>query len=424
MFNTLIILFIVLVLLMSQVYTDPTAKIETNIKFQDVLLLACPLVALIGNAASDIWVCLIGIVFIIHSYTTRNWIWTEAIWFRLTVVFWVWLVLVSIISQWPENALRQALPWIRFPIFAAAIVTWVGDNKQLYQRMAYALCAGVLIMGAFLLYERLSDPTLVRLYGTWTQHPKPGWYMLGIGLPAMLWALAQIKEKQTPIIGYALLILFIFGSTISTGEIYINISMIFCCLLFITMMRWWSWQTCLILAIGGSIAALIIMSNPDMLYRFTKQILIRLPWLPTSDYYDPWIGGLNTGVINHYFGIGADNYEIYCKQLLEQGQLYILNVKNCASHPHNLYIQTFSETGILGLLTFCAVAVTLLREPLKQFNFYKPCILSMAALAILIMVFWPISTYSQAFGQHKNMFTWFLIGWALTLAHMGKQKSK
>ena len=134
---------------MSQVYTDQNTKIETHIKYQDFLLLACPLVALIGNAASDIWISLIGFVFIIQSFLTRDWAWTETIWFRVTIVFWLWLIIVSLFSAWPENALRQALPWIRFPVFAAAFVAWAGDSKQLYLRMIYAICLGVLIMGGF-----------------------------------------------------------------------------------------------------------------------------------------------------------------------------------------------------------------------------------------------------------------------------------
>ena len=133
------------------------------------------------------------------------------------------------------------------------------------------------------------------------------------------------------------------------------------------------------------------------------------------------LGGLNAGLLNHYFGIGADNYEIYCKDLLNQGQIQLLNVKTCASHPHNLFIQVFAETGLPGLLLFCVLAISLLNEPLKHFNFNRPCTLCITALAILIMVFWPISTYSQAFGQHKNMFTWFLIGWALTSVYIAKQ---
>lgn len=395
-----------------------------HIKTQEYFLLAGPFVALIGNAASDIWLTLVAVMFLIQSAASRNWKWVREPWFLIALAFWFWIMAVSMVSEWPSNAMDQAGPWIRFPIFAAAMVFWLTRSGRLWRQMLFSAMGGTVLLAIILVIERALNPEVLRLYGTWTQSPKPGWYMLGIGLPVVLWALSRLKESSSNAKWSIPLLFLIFSATIATGEVYISISLFFATFVYVVLSRFWHWS---IFALGALIligCLAVLLTNQSLFYRFTSEILIRLPWLPTSDYYDAWMGGLNTGFLNPVLGIGVDNYQPFCENHERNGTLAILGVQFCRIHPHNLYIQTFAETGIPGLILLCALVITLLKTVSKKLNLFKLKPDAAAAIAIVFLVAWPVSTYSQAFGQHKNMFTWFLIGWAISTAVISLRHSK
>ncbi len=409
---------------MSHALQDTKKFSLDHIRTQEYFLLAGPFVALIGNAASDIWLTLVAVMFLIHSAASKSWTWVRQPWFLISLVFWFWIMGVSIVSQWPANAMEQAGTWIRFPIFASAMVFWLTRSDKLWRQMLYSAMGGTVLLALILVFERAMNPEVLRLYGTWAQSPKPGWYMLGIGLPVVLWTLSRLKESSGNAKWAIPLLFLLFCATIATGEIYITMSLFFATGVFIVLSRFWHWS---IIALGSLIVIgciAVLMTNQSLFYRFTSEVMIRLPWLPTSDYYDAWVGGLNAGFLNPVFGIGVDNYEFYCENLENNGKLSLLGVQFCRIHPHNLYIQTFAETGIPGLLLLIALVFSLLSTVSRKLNILKLKPEAAAAIAIVFLVIWPISTYSQAFGQHKNMFTWFLIGWAMSTAIISLKRRK
>jgi len=48
-------------------------------------------------------------------------------------------------------------------------------------------------------------------------------------------------------------------------------------------------------------------------------------------------------------------------------------------------------------------------------HFWRDATLNNLPLAITLVLFFPIQTYSQAFGQSKNFFFWTMIGFSLYL---------
>ena len=55
---------------------------------------------------------------------------------------------------------------------------------------------------------------------------------------------------------------------------------------------------------------------------------------------------------NKLFGVGLKNFGLICDK-------YILIIQDihptCSNHPHNLYLQILSETGIIGLILFASL---------------------------------------------------------------------
>jgi O-antigen ligase len=380
-----------------------------------VAFLSGPFLALIGNAGSDIWLSSVAALFLVRSAWMKDWAWTETMWVRISFLFWAWLIATSAISQWPAQALEQAIPWIRFPIFAAAFVFWMREHSRLRKAMTLSVATGLIIMSGILIMERWQNPTAIRLYGPY-DNPKTGWYMLGFGLPFMLTALSKIGNRLRATIVALMTLMIVVPVTFSTGEIYVSVSMVFALGIFLLLGQVWHPAVLTTIAITFLSIFFILSTDYYLFQRFTSQAMERLPWLESSDYYTAWAGGWSAALQNLWIGVGADAYEEYCIQLATQGQMHTLGVDACQPHPHQLYLQVFAETGLPGLILIIGLAIALglhCIQSSKILSLSKP---KAAGLAIIITVFWPISTYSQAFGQHRNFFTWFMIAWALVLS--------
>ena len=355
-----------------------------------------------------------AIAFLVSSTFTRDWQWTRDAWFRVAVIFWLWLVLASAVSEWPGHALGASLPWVRFPVFAAAMAAWLARSDGLRDRMLTTCMLGTLFLMGVLFVERATHPDLLRLYGTWDQGAKAGWYMLGLGTPVAMWALHKFQSRTRAWLWAGPLALGTVVATIATGEVYVSVSFVFGLCLFVLFGGLWTRYSVGLMALTVVAVLSVLQTNEGLTTRFTTEAMTRLPWLPSSDYYDGWAGGLRVALSNPVLGVGADNFESYCKSRREDAHSEMLGFRQCLTHPHQMYIQVFSETGAPGLLLFLALAATLLFALMQAFrDATVPRPAGAAALAIGIMVFWPISTYSNAFGQHRNFFTWFLIAWAL-----------
>ncbi len=389
---------------------------ERRTELASAYLLAGPFVAMAGHSISDIWLSVFALVFLIWCAATDNWARLNVRWVHAALVFWFWLLLASAFSDWPRDSFSQSLPWIRFPIFAAGFAALLSTSPQLQRRFIYSCMAGVVAMMVILLVERLRNPDALRLYGTMGQGPKAGWYLFAFGVPVLFWSLYQLKESVRAARWALPLCIAILFSMFSTGEVYSSLILVFATVVFLLLLQPPLW------IVGAGAAGVIVAStalyltNPELLLRFTVEAMERLPWLSTSDYYVPWFGGLWAGVSNWLTGVGPDNLDPYCKVLAPDGLFRpSIPVENCPTHPHNLYIQAFAETGIVGLSLFLLLVFCLIRGSWRWAEIKASDFAAMASLTALLAVFWPISAYSEAFGQHKNFFSWVLIAWCLAL---------
>lgn len=370
------------------------------------------LFALLGNAASDIWLVATVLLFLAVSAYSGDWTWLKMRWVQAAILFWLWLIISAALSAWPEESLKKAALWIRFPILAAAIAVLCGSYPSAKRAFLAGLIAALAVMSAVLLFEKFSDPDRVRLYGTWTQSTKAGWLMAGFGLPFSFWALGKISESRQaallalPAVSLILIVIFL------TGEIYMTLLFLFGIGIFLIASGIAIRRVLLFAGLTVCSLPVIFLVAPNVFVRFRNSIETRLPWLPSSDYYVPWVRGLETGKLNPIAGIGPHNYEMACNSTAGVKSLF---EQTCFPHPHQLYIQTFAETGAIGLFLFLLLIGALFYHVIRAGGPVTRSVGGIAALCLLLSVFWPVSTYSNAFGQHRNFFTWIVVGWALTL---------
>ena len=114
---------------------------------------------------------------------------------------------------------------------------------------------------------------------------------------------------------------------------------------------------------------------------------------------------------NPITGIGINNYNYLCKN----NKLYTKTMINydCASHPHNIYIQWLTEGGIIVFTLFILYLFFLLEFIWKNSGEREFKIIS---LIVILTMFWPIMSTGSLIKNWYGVTTFFIIGICLCLS--------
>ena len=134
-----------------------------------------------------------------------------------------------------------------------------------------------------------------------------------------------------------------------------------------------------------------------------------------------------------FFGVGLKNYRIICDtQIVDPLKNSQYNVSQfCSTHPHHLYLEILSESGIIGFLLLFSTFVTFFSSIFnkikklknnKMYQEYKG--LLYGNILILFIYFWPIKTSGRFFTTWNGSFFWFNLGIALLITKDFYYKNK
>ena len=390
------------------------------IKFGGACLV--PFLALAGNVAADGALVLTILIYFFTSEAPYLACLKERI-FQLSLLFWIWILMMSAISATPQQSFQDSLPWIRFPLYAFSLsmILTTMERKNL-KVCFYAACLATTIeLGAlFIEYFFIRSPETTRLYGTFSKLI-PGWYLACFGLLTGLIFLeiflTQALKTNSSILGIFYVCMCSVG-IFMTGEIMMMIFFFGTIAVFFSTYILGKPKIFLLILLLISFLSLIFIFDDPLRSRILFAFEKRIPWYESSDYYPAWKMGLMTFIENPFFGVGPKNINSYCEGLKQTMTLtQTLGLEQCLWHPHNLYLQIAAETGVIGLLIFIIIAGSLIIRAAKL----KWSGGSAIPLSILIISFFPIQTYSQAFGQSKNFFLWTTIGIALSFIYNHKE---
>ena len=289
-----------------------------------------------------------------------------------------------------------------------------------------AVVSTILVAG--IIGDRLMNPSQGKLFVFYGNPGEATRILLGVGMIPLLLLAARFADEALTFRrvlapgGMAILLAISFPIG---GDIYNSLIVALVVALFLFISRSLNTRTIGLGALVICLLALSLISSDALRERFLVEAPDRLPWLETSDYYPAWTGGIKTGFLEPIFGVGASQYYHHCKSLQLSGNLDILGVDKCSWHPHNVFIQVFAETGIIGLILYVINISSIILTTIHNWKSTPSHQKSLAAIAVssVFLFFWPFSTYSGAFAQHMNTITWFLIGASLGLSALTTQHS-
>ena len=394
-------------------------------KAMTIFWLLGPFIYLIERDPADLWLSLIGLVFLTRCIRNKDWKWANQLWFKSALILWLFGLFSAATSTDPLFTFQQGFVWIRFPIYVAAAQVWLAKDRDVRILMLLSMLIGMLLMCGILIAETFIEPKdrLTWPYGDMV----PGGYIAKVSLPlfCVLIAIAVSKKSNAGVLSGIIGLLSI-GVSALTGE-RTNFLIRACGGILASIVWKPKFIMLAILLMVELFAVLALMfSRPDLANRFGNSFFNDIPLINTSEnngYWGTWRSGIQQGMITPIKGIGPSGTRKTCSKLDTNLPKWLPGKNSCNNHPHNFYIQLFAEVGAIGLLLGCimfgSIITSCYKARLANFN----CPMAATAFVVPFGLFFPIQQFGSFYGQWGNLFTWFAIAFAIS-QYQGWRKPK
>ena len=349
------------------------------------------------------------------------------LYFKSLIIFWIYIVLVSIFSQYGTLTLKPSLTFIRFVLFSFFIIYLFKNDKKILFKFNIILIIALIILNIdgfyqFFFKENLIGYKLIRpdrLSSFFGDELILGSYLSKI-MPILFFFLYEhlefnkIKYLNILLIISSLLLIFLTGER---AAFIMTVLFLIITLPFIFNFKY----IFLIFLISISLITFFLKSNDIIYDRYYEQMKIHLiKKIDNHTIYLPEHVGLFDSAFyifknNVYFGTGVKTFREECKKnqskfknliLSKNSQGARLPIKFCETHPHNYYLQFLAELGIFGFsflfifFMYCIFIyiyyfykVIVKQNKIINFNQY------IISLNGIIVALWPLTTNGNFFNN-------------------------
>jgi O-antigen ligase len=387
------------------------------------LLLALPLVFVLGRSPADVLISLLALLFLLRSATTGGWRWLKTPWVLAGLGFWLYLLGQSAFAVEPGDAYGRALPFCRFVLFAAALQHWLLAEERQRWRFLISLALAVGFVALDCLYQYATGADLFgnvpegkfRLSGPF-ENDVAGTFMAKTGLPLIgaLIVLALARGRRAWLWG-GLLAAALAAVVLLTGERTAFATFGMGLLVMALAIRAIRLPWLLIGMLGLGLVTAAITGNGELKERFVGHT--------SADLQDFWSGRYGIIFVKAWevfeeepaFGVGLKNFRQTCEtpNFAHKGPVESW----CFTHPHNPYMELLAETGAIGLLAFLALMALAGRDIAGGWRRDRAdhALLVGASAALLLFLF-PFMVSKSIFSNWNAILFWTALGLALAIA--------
>ncbi len=334
---------------------------------------------------------------------------------KLLFIFWIYLLARSLFT-FDFVIITKIFFYIRFILFGSLICFLFSDKKFVLLLKNYLFIS--LIIVALSAYSELffkvnyfnTQPTLGRISGIFGDELIIGSYLLRIFPIFIAINLFIFRKRLSSITLFVIVFPIILFSGERTALILFSL-IIFLTLIYLSYVKEINLKT-----FTTTVVSIIILfslfwqhSSTETKNRVVSISSIEKIKHSYLNYKPAYESSYKIFINNKFFGAGPRNFRNVCSQK----ENYVKN--GCTTHPHNIVLQLLSETGIVGILFYLTIILTLLIKFIKTKNDNNTLIAQKYLIIIILLNFFPFTPSGNFFNNFMNLIYYLPIGLALNL---------
>ena len=403
-------------------------------KLNIIIFALLPMALVLSRFVADFFVSLIALIYLFYTIKFKYFVFYKNIYFKLSLLFCIYIFLTSIFSDYILNSLRVTIPYFRYILFACATLFMLKNSDKFLNSFFYALLITIIIVLLFGFYQFIfgvnilySDLPLFhfsktselysdfRISGLFHDELVQGGYLLRL-MPILIGIFFLSKNHKIQKNIFIFFILLILLMILFSGErAAIALSSVFLFILFLfndSNIKKKISQILIFFLFFGT----IIFNHDGIKNRVinnTKALLFEKSEIQlfSSGHEQHYKTSFEIFKKNKLLGVGVRNFRYECRDPIYK----YIGPSRCTTHPHNIFFQFLVETGIIGLaflfIAYFYIGFFFLKQlKLKFLNKKK---INMALIcfgsAILINIF-PLVPSGNFFNNWLSILYFFPIG--------------
>ena len=405
-----------------------------------------PISIIIGNAAININLLLIDLLFIIYCFKFRIWSWLRKNIFLYLMTLYIFLNLNSLYSYfflfenqidpfWANDSIKRSFTFIKFVLLVSASSILLKDRKILdLVHKSWFFIMIIIIVDIF--FERLVGRNIIgnispdgtRIVSFFKDELVVGGLVFCFGYASITYFMNN-KEKSKYILPIMMIFLLVPLSIFITGEksnFIKSILLFFSIIYFFKKNNYYLNYKVLLTSIFILIFCTLALSkNMRVKYYETysrivapSKVLVSGENIYNIKYFAHY--DIAIKIFRNYpiAGVGNKNFRVEC---FKERYRYRNNMMHfgCITHPHQIHFEILSEQGILGyiLILYLIVSFTFknLKRAIKNKNVYH-----LSNTVYLLIFFIPLLPGGGIFSTFNGILFWIIF----SLTNLNYEKSK
>ncbi len=416
------------------------------------MFILVPVFLITGPALPDITISVCGIFFMFYFlFLKKNFNFIKDKFFIVTIIFWLSIIFISFFAIYKYKSFQDSIIFFRLLIIPTIGFFFFFNNKEKIKKavtIIFVCVIFVLIDTLFQYFNYNSEfgfqndilgfksDWYGRLTGPFGNELIPGAYLSKFGLLGYLFFVfvKDIKYKNLLEILYLSLIGFVCfasGERMALATFFLALFFLFVVLKNkrVVMFSSISFATIIIIITliihpfyndykiiesthlhQGLTIEKYFDCTENIAQKCSKIINLQpsfaevLKNFGSSAYGEIYKVGWSMFKDNPLTGVGISNYQINCINTNKYKSIMINY--DCASHPHNIYIQWLAEGGIITFISFICLLSSILYFVINGKN---QNIFNFISIACIIILFWPIMSTGSLIKNWNGVMTFYII---------------